>query len=145
DAENGCMRVIPGSHKRKELFGHESHTEAANVLSSRIDPETVDEGRAADVVVKAGGVSVHDPFIIHGSNEDLSNRRRAGLTIRYIPTSTTILVEEPDDGSGMKRKGIFPSAFLLRGEDRQGNNRYHPRPRYRPGDHYPFRGCEAWI
>jgi ectoine hydroxylase-related dioxygenase (phytanoyl-CoA dioxygenase family) len=144
DAENGCMRVLPGTHKAKTLYDHERHTETANVLSSRIDSNAYDDSAAVDIAMKAGGVSVHDPFIVHGSNANRSNRRRAGLTIRYIPTSTTILVEGTDGDSGANEKGVFPSAFLLRGEDKDGSNRYQPRPIYREGDHYPFRGCEAW-
>jgi ectoine hydroxylase-related dioxygenase (phytanoyl-CoA dioxygenase family) len=144
DVENGCMRVLPGTHRSKELHGHEGHTETANVLSSRIDPGIADESRAVDIIMKAGSVSVHDPFLIHGSNANRSTRRRAGLTIRYIPTSTTILVEGVENGWGVKEKGIFPSAFLLRGEDPNGNNRYNPLPRYRHGEHYPFKGCEEW-
>lgn len=145
DVENGCMRVLPGTHRSHELYGHEQHTDTANVLSSRIDPQTADESRAVDVVMKAGSVSVHDPFLIHGSNANNSDRRRAGLTIRYIPTSTRIKVESVDTGWGVKEKGAFPSAFLLRGEDYEDNNRYQPRPRYRKGEHHPFRGCEAWT
>lgn len=134
DAENGCMRVIPGTHRSGEILGHERHAETANVLSSRIDPSLVDDSKAVDVQMKAGSVSVHNPFLIHGSNANHSSRRRAGLTIRYIPTSTRIMVD-----------GVFPSAFLLRGADPDGNNRYQPRPRYQPGEHYPFRGCEEWA
>lgn len=144
DVENGCMRVLPGTHRDKRLHGHEGHTDTANVLSSRIDPETADESRAVDVVMKAGSVSVHDPFLIHGSNANTSARRRAGLTIRYIPTSTRIKVETMDLGWGVEGPGAFPSAFLLRGEDPNGTNRYNPRPKYREGEHYPFTGCEAW-
>jgi ectoine hydroxylase-related dioxygenase (phytanoyl-CoA dioxygenase family) len=61
--------------------------------------------RAVDVVPRAGDVSIHHPNIIHGANANLSNRRRCGLIIRYIPTSTRILVGENE---------CFPSAFLLR-------------------------------
>jgi hypothetical protein len=144
DAENGCMRVIPGSHKAKTLHAHERSVETANVLSSEIDANAYDESQAVDVAIRAGGVSVHDPFIVHGSNPNVSSRRRAGLTIRYIPTSTTILVEDMDSGWGVKEKGVFVSAFLLRGEDKDGNNRYQPRPKFQDGEHYPFRGCDAW-
>jgi hypothetical protein len=144
DVENGCMRVLPGTHRSHHLYDHSQHTEQANVLSSQIDLSSVEESRAADIEIKAGGVSVHDPFLIHGSNANNSTRRRAGLTIRYIPTSTRILVEDMETGWDVKEKGTFPSAFLLRGEDPNGNNRYNPRPKYREGEHYPFQGCEAW-
>jgi len=132
--ENGCMRVIPGTH-RLELQALQRRTDVKNVLSSQIDPALVDESKAVDLVLKAGDVSVHHPSLIHGSNANTSAKRRCGLTIRYIPTSTRIRTKENER---------WASAFLLRGEAVPGVNEYNPRPRYVEGQHMPFRGCEAW-
>ena len=129
--ENGCMRVIPGTHTL-ELHQIKPRTYIPNVLNSGIDPELVDESKAVDFVLKAGDVSVHHPNIIHGSNPNTSMKRRGGLTIRYIPTSTRITREE------------WPCAFLLRGEVVPGVNHYVVRPTYVEGAHMPFRGCETW-
>ena len=125
--ENGCMRVVPGSHREQKLYRHRV-SEGDNVLRSELDLK-VDETRAADVIVPAGGVSLHDPYLIHGSKANLSDRRRCGLTLRYIPTTTRI-----------KREN-FP-AYLCRGKAVDGVNCYPPLPRFRPGDHYPFQGCD---
>ena len=57
----------------------------------------------------------------------------AGLTIRYIPTSTRITGAEP-----------LAYAFLLRGEAVPGVNVYQPRPKYVQGAHMPFAGSDAW-
>ncbi|MDX1932165.1 MAG: phytanoyl-CoA dioxygenase family protein [Capsulimonadales bacterium] len=130
--ENGCMRVIPGT-QTVDLQEMTRRTDVPNVLNSEIGAEWVDESKAVDLILKKGGVSVHHPNIIHGSNANHSPLRRCGLTIRYIPTTTRIKTEE-----------IFPSAFLLRGDAVPGVNAYHPRPKYVPGEHMPFRGCEAW-
>jgi len=130
--ENGCMRVIPGS-QTVALQEMQERTDVSNVLNSEIDPSLVDESRAVDLVLKPGDVSVHQPNIIHGSNANNSPRRRAGLTIRYIPTSTRITSDDP-----------WPSVFLLRGSAVPGVNVYLPRPKYVAGTHMAFRGCEAW-
>jgi len=131
--ENGCMRVIPGT-QAVALQQMRERTDVGNVLNSEIDPALVDESRAVDLVLQPGGVSVHQPNIIHGSNANRSPYRRAGLTIRYIPTSTRIVAE-----------GQWPCAFLLRGQAVPGVNSYLPRPRFIPGVSMPFRGCEAWL
>ncbi len=131
--ENGCMRVISGSHGM-DLHQMRRRTDVPNVLNSEIDPALVDASKAVDLVLKAGDVSVHHPNIIHGSNPNTSARRRCGLTIRYIPTSTRIVSEKP-----------WPSAFLLRGKAAPGVNDYLSRPRYVEGAHMPFRGCEGWV
>ena len=129
--ENGCMRVIPGTHS-VALQEMRQRTDVENVLSSEIDPALVDESRAVDLVLEPGDVSVHLPNIIHGSNANNSPMRRAGLTIRYIPTSTRITAEP------------WPYSFLVRGSAVPGVNDYQPWPKYVAGTHMPFRGCEAW-
>lgn len=129
--ENGCMRVIPGTHKM-QLHELQKATHVPNVLDSQIDPALVDESQAADCTLRAGGVEVHHPNIIHGSNANLSPHRRGGLTIRYIPTTTRI-TQQP-----------WPSEFLLRGKAVPGINEYLPWPKYVEGRHMPFRSCEEW-
>ena len=38
--------------------------------------------------MKAGSLSIHDSYILHGSLANESGRRRAGYTIRYCSTDT---------------------------------------------------------
>jgi ectoine hydroxylase-related dioxygenase (phytanoyl-CoA dioxygenase family) len=130
--ENGCVRLIPGSHKN-EFSEVLLNDRVENVLGVEIPAADVDESRAVDMVLAPGDVEVHHPNIIHGSNANTSPNRRCGLTIRYIPTSTRITGDEQP----------FPSAFLLRGEP--GVNVYNPRPRYDAGRHFPFRSAETWT
>jgi ectoine hydroxylase-related dioxygenase (phytanoyl-CoA dioxygenase family) len=134
-AENGCMRVIPGTQTQRIVTRAElkKRTDVDNVLGTSMDEALVDEARAVDLVLQAGDVSIHHPAIIHGSNANTSPRWRRGLTIRYIPTSTRILSNEP-----------WPSAFLLRGDRVAGINQYQPRPPYQASKHMPFRNWEAW-
>jgi ectoine hydroxylase-related dioxygenase (phytanoyl-CoA dioxygenase family) len=129
--ENGCLRVIPGSHGLA-LQAMRDAKAMDNVLGREIDLAHVDEADVVDVRLNPGDVEIHHPNLIHGSSANTSERWRRGLTIRYIPTSTRIL------------KAPFPSAFLLRGEATPGVNRYQPWPRYREGQHMPFRDWPAW-
>jgi len=112
--ENGCLRVIPGSH-REDLHDLRERTDVDSVLGSESVTD-VDEGLAVDLALSPGDVEVHHPRIIHGSNANTSPHRRCGLTIRYIPTSTRITSSEQP----------YPSAMLLRGEP--GVNIYQPWP-----------------
>tara|TARA_B100001750_G_scaffold111221_1_gene87851 strand:- start:829 stop:1614 length:786 start_codon:yes stop_codon:yes gene_type:complete len=130
--ENGCMRVISGTH-HSQLQEMKKRQDIPNVLSSGIDPNLVDETKAVDVILEAGDVSVHHPNIIHGSNPNLSTKRRCGLTIRYIPSSTRIVSDQQ-----------WPSAFMLRGMPVDGVNNYLPKPKYTKGKHMTFNGCESW-
>ena len=132
EPDNGCMRVVPGSHAL-DLQAMQQRTDVANVLSAGIDPNLVDESRAVDIVLKAGDVSMHHPNIVHGSNANTSPRWRRGLTIRYIPTSTRITAA-----------GQWPSAFALRGTPMPNVNHYHPWPLYREGHSMRFGDVDAW-
>lgn len=127
---NGCLRVVPGSHK-SSYEDTRARADVESVLGSEIAVD-VDEADAVDVILDPGDVEVHHPAIVHGSDANGSSRRRAGLTIRYIPTTTKILADEQP----------YPSSFLLRGAP--GVNYYQPRPVYRPADHFPFAGADTW-
>lgn len=85
DVENGCMRVIPGTHQA--IREHGTATREGNLLSINqevpVTPE--EEARAVDLPLRAGEVSLHHGMLIHGSNPNRSSRRRCGLTLRYIP------------------------------------------------------------
>ena len=132
DQENGCMRVIPGTHKL-QLIDMQDASDKGAVLDRETPAEYVEEDKAVDIVLDPGEVEVHHPNIIHGSHANTSPRRRCGLTIRYIPATTKVLSDTP-----------WPSLFHLRGEKVPGVNDYRPRPKYVEGESFPFRGCEDW-
>lgn len=84
DRENGCMRVIPGTHLHGHLEYRESDTVENNVLNQTID-QIERFGEAADIVLRAGQISIHSDLLLHGSEANNSDRRRCGLTLRYCP------------------------------------------------------------
>lgn len=147
--ENGCLRVIPGTH-RMELKELVPETTIPNALLSQLSPEWIDESKAVDVVLRAGDVSVHSPNIVHGSNANNSPKRRCGLSIRYIPTTTRIVRHMPGPRGGRAAAAVWwpdgkwPCCFLLRGEAVPGVNEYVSMPRYDESRHMKFDGCEQW-
>jgi ectoine hydroxylase-related dioxygenase (phytanoyl-CoA dioxygenase family) len=81
---NGCMRVIPGSHRLGALE-HENVTDP-NLLNRRgerikID---VDESEAVDVVLRAGEISLHESTLVHSSNPNASDEPRIGFIVRFV-------------------------------------------------------------
>ncbi len=85
DVENGSMLVIPGSHKNGILTHGVSDTDD-NLLSinQAIPDELIDEDSAIQLALKAGQISVHEGMVVHASMPNGSNRRRCGLTVRFI-------------------------------------------------------------
>ena len=77
--ENGCLRVIPGSHRNADLLPHGTEDRTDVVLNQKVRDGEFDSTQAVDVELQAGQMSLHDVFMIHGSNANRSDRRRAGL------------------------------------------------------------------
>jgi len=114
DVENGCMRAIPGSHKNG-IAVHGKSSREGNLLSinQEIPDEFVDDSKAVDLPLKAGQMSVHDGQLFHASNPNRSNRRRCGLTVRYIPPHVKQAVLNSHKQTWQP--------ILLRGNDRYGH------------------------
>jgi non-heme Fe2+,alpha-ketoglutarate-dependent halogenase len=111
DAANGCMRAIPGTHHG----GIREHGRAAtegNLLSVNQEApvNAEEEAGAIDLPLHAGEASLHDGMLIHGSRPNRSDRRRCGLTLRYIPAHARQVV---DNSVGKRWRPV-----LVSGQDR---------------------------
>ncbi len=83
--ENGCLRVVPGSHTRRVLPFTETPGVADNLLASGLEVAVeVDEADARDVVLRPGEMSLHHVDIVHGSNPNRSAVKRVGFAVRYV-------------------------------------------------------------
>ena len=82
NAVNGCMRVIPASH-RGGAFPHAKRHSEDNVVTRELQVD-VDESLAEDVLLRAGEMSLHHNNLIHGSRPNRSDARRIGFIVRFI-------------------------------------------------------------
>ncbi len=85
DRHNGCMQVVRGSHRARLAMEHVVDRSGETVLAIQLKQDF--DNQIAHVEVAAGHYSVHDPYIVHGSAPNRSQRRRCGITIKYVPTS----------------------------------------------------------
>jgi ectoine hydroxylase-related dioxygenase (phytanoyl-CoA dioxygenase family) len=99
--ENGCMMMIPGSHKlgliehRRDTFLH---------------AQGLDLSKAVPVLMKAGSCSFHHSLTVHGSGSNQTPYRRRGLVTSYMRADTK-WVGDPE------KNPQFP---LLRGREYPG-------------------------
>ena len=115
--ENGCMRVVPGTHTLEQL-PHKDTFAADNLLSHGQEiAVTVDESRAVDIVLEPGQMSLHHVRLGHGSEPNHAAYRRIGFAIRYLPTYVKQLA------------GVVDSATFVRGTDEYGHFLLEPAPR----------------
>ena len=115
------MLVIPGSHWNG-LLEHGKSSQKGNLLSvnQEVSPDLFDEGKSDALELRAGQISVHRGAVIHASQPNRSNRRRCGLTVRFV--EPCVKQERPNSKVGVW-KGI-----LVRGEDRYGHFPETPPP-----------------
>ncbi|MEO1679986.1 MAG: phytanoyl-CoA dioxygenase family protein [Pseudomonadota bacterium] len=116
DDENSAMRFIPGTHDRGPIETAEM-SEGSVFHKGIADAERF--GAPFTNTLKAGQMSMHADMLVHGSEPNLSARRRCGLTLRYCPPEVRIV--DPDWARGVE-------AIIARGSDRSGHWRHHGRP-----------------
>lgn len=107
DPENANMKFIPKSHLHG-LIDYDLTNDVDTVLDLAVkNPTSYGEGEV-DVTLSAGQFSVHSDLLLHGSEANLSSRRRCGLTIRYAAADVTTWYD-------WHKKGI-----VVRGENVSG-------------------------
>ena len=120
--ENGCLKVVPGSHRDKRLFDHLREDRDDLVLTQRI--QHLDESKAVDIELEPGQMSLHDIYMIHGATVNRSPMRRAGVAIRYMPGTSVFERDliKPNSSSGYLVDFSTRPLWLLKGKDRTGRN-----------------------
>ncbi len=141
--ENGCLWVIPGSHKRGIIWPHQQHNDARFdcVVESFQFPYT--DADAVPVEVKAGGIVFFNGYLLHRSmpNQAKSGFRRS-LVNHYCSAETFLpwqLPEKPAAVATLDHRDIV----MVAGEDPYAykgiEDRMHPhiRPNREGGCRWP--------
>jgi ectoine hydroxylase-related dioxygenase (phytanoyl-CoA dioxygenase family) len=120
---NGCMRFIPGSHRRQTLYRHQASERSNLVLNLEIDADQFDASSAVEIELEPGQLSLHDVRLIHGSAANTSGQRRAALIMRYMPASShydrSLVTRRRDDSPFNIHDQPL---WLMRGVDSSGRN-----------------------
>ena len=121
---NGCLKILTGSNRAKTLLPHQSLSGKGAALDKEIKPELIKSKDVVSVPLQPGQMVIFDVFTAHGASPNLSNQRRAGFAIRYMP-GTSIFARNLKVGSGQDdvQTDLSQRAlFLVRGEDKTGKN-----------------------
>lgn len=107
--EAGCMKFVPGSHK-KQLVPHVDTFDENNLLTRGQEVAVdVNEEDGVPVVLAPGQSSMHHGHLFHASGPNTTGDRRIGSAIRYIKPSMK------------QRSGDRSLVALVSGEDRYGH------------------------
>ncbi len=107
--ESGCLQFLPfGAGARQRKHANNAVPHSVNGGRQAI-VESFEADSAAMVPLRPGMFSLHNTLCIHRSAPNLSNNRRIGIGISYVPASVRHI--------GTQRM----SAMLVRGEDTYGH------------------------
>jgi len=106
--ENGCLTIIPGSHKwgpRNHLFSKDG------AFSSQLEDKRVveDPARQIKVPVPAGGMELHHCNMLHSSTANLGTKPRSAIIIQYRAADNVAIGGSNNHaGNGMMVRGENP-------------------------------------
>ncbi|MBV7335526.1 phytanoyl-CoA dioxygenase family protein [Chloroflexi bacterium TSY] len=85
--ENGCLRLLPGTHRRRHILHDlgEAHTADINSVENPNDPRFLDYPNEHDVPIRAGDLVIGDARMFHATHENRSDQRRTVITIWFHP------------------------------------------------------------
>ena len=87
-SKNGCLKFIKGSHKDKKLKKHKINKSKKLTLNQELLKSEYIEKNSVDLILKRGQISLHDVYMVHGSEENKSPNSRRAMTMRFMPTTS---------------------------------------------------------
>lgn len=87
--ENGCLKLIPGSHK--QLVIHDGDASDGLGFGNRVRPEAIDESQAVTAELEAGGAIFFHDLLLHASYPNRALQERWV----WIPTYRSAKAEDP--------------------------------------------------
>ncbi|WP_219835203.1 phytanoyl-CoA dioxygenase family protein [Paenibacillus sp. R14(2021)] len=112
--ENGCMWMVPGSHK---WGNHQKHLASTKEFKPyHKQPELLPDGAVVEAVpfeIKKGQVGYHHSLTWHGSPHNRSDMKRRAIAVHYMPGHTRY---EPHADHPMHNYVTVKAGELLTGD-----------------------------
>jgi len=99
---NGCLRVVPGSHKDGRW---QTRTDADEFGQNEVDVNAYPDTTSVPLEVKAGSVVMFGPFLVHQSAPNRSAAERRALLYSYQPAGRRHSLESLKKMSVRRRSG----------------------------------------
>jgi phytanoyl-CoA hydroxylase len=100
DEENGCMWVVPGSHRAGEV-GHQRAGQYVAQLKANAD-----ETLAVSVPLRAGSAMIHHCRTLHMTRPNHTPRQRRAWVMHYMPVDTK------QNGEYLAQRPLLRGQFL---------------------------------
>ncbi|MEU6789730.1 phytanoyl-CoA dioxygenase family protein [Nonomuraea angiospora] len=132
--ENGCLWVLPGSHRRGVLYPNREHDDPRYDCTVQSYGFPFDDSDAVPVEVAAGTVVVFNGYLLHRSLPNTARRGyRRALVNHYMSAESLLPWAVPAEGTGMAQAD-FRDVVLVAGTDPYAYKGLQDvrRPRIRP-------------
>ena len=107
--DNGCLWVIPGSH-RQGVLDHSEVWMVGGRQDQKIPDAAIDRSKEVPVLLKAGDCSFHHSLLLHRSGPNNTDQFRRGMASHYM-SARSRWTGKPED------KPDYP---LVRGQEHAG-------------------------
>ncbi len=114
--DNGCLWVIPGSHRRGVLYPTRDRPDARFDGTPEAHGFPQDAGDAVPVELPAGSALIFDGYLLHRSLPNRSARLRRALVNHYMSAESLLPWFPPSDGEPMGTLD-HRDILLVAGED----------------------------
>ena len=112
--ENGCMWILPGSHRTGYLYPQRSHGRPDEFDSAQESYGFDDQGEIP-VACRAGAVVFFNGYLLHRSRKNRSDRFRRVLVNHYMNAYSLLPWHTPDDGR--MARADYRGIIMVAGED----------------------------
>ena len=129
--ENGCLRVVPGSHAARETGRHFRDYSDRVTIPETLCDDQFDHHAARELELEAGQMAIFDIYMIHGSNPNPTAAPRIGYALRYMPGASHYNHHDLPIADSRGSAHHTRPLIQVRGRDISGLNDFsigHPRP-----------------
>ncbi|WP_447726080.1 phytanoyl-CoA dioxygenase family protein [Sphingomonas koreensis] len=98
--ENGCLWVVPGSHRSETIFDHVPDSRLGS-LNGYQEIVSEDTSREEPVLMEPGDVLFFHSYLMHRSTDNVAEYRRSAMVYHFAPAGT-----QPLDAEAAQRLAV---------------------------------------
>lgn len=87
--ENGCLFVVPGSHKEETIHEHDYTSVQSKMYHGILDPAVAPHGKRVYLEMSPGDTVFFHPYLVHGSGPNVTKGYRKSISCHFCSSDVT--------------------------------------------------------